>query len=141
MKIVIRAVGKMRDRRLGDLCAEYLARSRRHVPVEIVEVERDADLARRLPAGSEVVALEPDGEPWTTPRFTSFLQDQMLHSSRALVFLVGGAAGLSPATAGQARRRLSLSALTLPHRLARVILCEQIYRCLATLRGEPYNRV
>jgi 23S rRNA (pseudouridine1915-N3)-methyltransferase len=64
----------------------------------------------------------------------------MVAGARGLVFLIGGANGLAPATVAQAHRRLSLSALTLPHRLARVILCEQIYRAISVIRGEPYNR-
>jgi 23S rRNA (pseudouridine1915-N3)-methyltransferase len=140
VKLQIRAVGKMRDRRLDEVCREYLDRARRHLPVEVLELETDAALTRQLPAGAEVIALEPSGESWTTAEFTAFLSERMLRGSRGLVFLVGGADGLSRATVGKAHRRLSLSALTLPHRLARVLLCEQIYRCISSVRGEPYNR-
>jgi 23S rRNA (pseudouridine1915-N3)-methyltransferase len=64
----------------------------------------------------------------------------MLHGTRALAFLIGGADGLPRAAVTRASLRLSLSALTLPHRLARVVLCEQVYRALSILRGEPYSR-
>ena len=140
MKILIRAVGKMRDRRLESVCQEYLDRARRHLPVAVEEVESDADLLRNLPAGAEVVALEPDGDRWTTVEFIKFLERRMVQGTRAIAFLIGGAEGLAPATVKAAQRRLSLSPLTLPHRLARVILCEQIYRALSALRGEPYNK-
>jgi rRNA large subunit m3Psi methyltransferase RlmH len=69
-----------------------------------------------------------------------FLSERMVHGTRAVVFLIGGADGLPPAVVAGASRRLSLSPLTLPHRLARVILCEQLYRCISAIRGEPYNR-
>ncbi|HEX7499193.1 MAG TPA: 23S rRNA (pseudouridine(1915)-N(3))-methyltransferase RlmH [Polyangia bacterium] len=140
MKIVIRAVGKMRDRRLDSVCEEYCARIRRHVPVEIGEVEEDAALLRGLPAGTEIVALEPGGDAWTTTEFTKYLEKRMVQGTRAIAFLIGGADGLGAGTVGQAKRRLSLSPLTLPHRLARVLLCEQIYRAISIIRGEPYNR-
>ena len=140
MKIVVLAVGKMRDKPMAAICDDYLARARRHLPVEVIEVEDDAALARRIPAGAEVVALEPDGEAWTTAAFTDFLGQRMLRGTRALVFLIGGADGLPRALAAAAGRRFSLGALTLPHRLARVILCEQIYRALSILRDEPYSR-
>jgi 23S rRNA (pseudouridine1915-N3)-methyltransferase len=140
VKILIRAVGKLRDRRMEELCHEYLDRARRHLPVEVVEVEADGDLVRQLPAGAEVIALAPGGETWTTDTLIRFLSGRMLHGARALVFLVGGAEGMAPAVVAKAARTLSLSALTLPHRLARVILCEQIYRCVSAIRGEPYNR-
>jgi 23S rRNA (pseudouridine1915-N3)-methyltransferase len=130
----------MRDARLDDLCRQYAERARRHLPVEIVEVDRDEALLRGLPAGSEIVALEPRGEMWDTPAFTAFIAGHMNRGTKAVVFLVGGADGLDPAVSAQAHRRLSLSPLTLPHRLARVVLCEQLYRALSTIRGEPYNR-
>jgi 23S rRNA (pseudouridine1915-N3)-methyltransferase len=140
VKIVVRAVGKLRDRRMEELCREYLDRVRRHLPVEVVEVTEDAELTRGLPVGSEVVALEPGGAAWTTDDLMKFISERMVRGTRALVFLIGGAEGLSAATVAQAGRRLSLTPLTWPHRLARVILCEQIYRCVSAIRGEPYNK-
>jgi 23S rRNA (pseudouridine1915-N3)-methyltransferase len=140
VKIQIRAVGKMRDRGLDALCQEYVARTSKHVPMEVREVRDDADLTRTLPAGAQVIALEAGGEAWSTPVFCQFLSKHMLQGTRAIVFLIGGADGLMPATVSRSHKRLSLSPLTLPHRLARVILCEQVYRCVSSLRGEPYNR-
>jgi 23S rRNA (pseudouridine1915-N3)-methyltransferase len=140
LKIVLLAVGKMRDKHMAALCDDYLARARRHLPIEVIEVDDDAALARRLPAGADVVALEPGGQSWDTRAFTGYVEKKMLHGARALVFLIGGADGLPAAVVQQAAVRLSLSALTLPHRLARVILCEQIYRALSLLRDEPYSR-
>jgi 23S rRNA (pseudouridine1915-N3)-methyltransferase len=110
------------------------------VPVEIGEVEEDAALLRGLPAGTEIVALEPGGDAWTTAEFTKYLEKRMVQGTRAIAFLIGGADGLGAGTVGQAKRRLSLSPLTLPHRLARVLLCEQIYRAISIIRGEPYSR-
>ena len=140
MKILIRAVGKLRDRRMEELCREYLDRVKRHLPVEIEEVTGDDQLTRQLPAGAEVIALEPGGEAWSTDDFVRFLSERMVRGARAVVFLIGGADGLGAGAVARAQRRLSLSALTLPHRLARVILCEQLYRCTSAIRGEPYNR-
>jgi 23S rRNA (pseudouridine1915-N3)-methyltransferase len=140
VKVVLLAVGKMRDRHLAAACDDYLDRARRHLPIEVIEVAKDAELVRRIPSSAIVVALEPRGESWDTARFTDFLGQQMLHGTRALTFLIGGADGLPAAAVGRAAQRLSLSALTLPHRLARVVLCEQIYRALSILRGEPYSR-
>lgn len=140
MKIVVRAVGRMRDRRMEELCREYLDRARRHLTVEVQEVDDDKALRTGLPAGAEVVALDPEGESWTTEAFIRYLERHMVSGTRALVFLIGGAEGLSDETRAAARRKWSLSKLTFPHRLARVILCEQIYRALSDLRGEPYNK-
>jgi 23S rRNA (pseudouridine1915-N3)-methyltransferase len=140
VKLVVRAVGKLRDRRMEELCREYLDRVRRHLPVEVLEADDDAELVRNLPAGGEVIALEPGGDSWTTEQLKRFIEEKMVRGTRALVFLIGGAEGLSAATVAKAGRRLSLSPLTLPHRLARVILCEQLYRCVSAIRGEPYNK-
>ncbi len=140
MKILIRAVGKMRDRRLDEVCAEYIERAGRHVRVEVNEVDTDAALLRNLPAGTEIIALEPGGHSWNTKAFGDYIGERMLRGTKAVAFLIGGADGLSAATVARAQLRLSLSPLTLPHRLARVVLCEQIYRVLSALRGEPYNR-
>ena len=63
----------------------------------------------------------------------------MLHGGRALTFAIGGADGLPPALVARANLRLSLSAMTLPHRMARLVLLEQIYRALTIIRGEPYH--
>jgi 23S rRNA (pseudouridine1915-N3)-methyltransferase len=140
VKIQIRAVGRMRDRRMEDLCAEYLKRSGRHLPVEVLEPEGPGELLRNLPAGAEVIALDPGGESWSSRAFAEHVERSMTGGRKALVFLIGGADGLPAAVVEKAQRRLSLSALTLPHRLARVVLCEQIYRALSKIRGEPYDR-
>jgi 23S rRNA (pseudouridine1915-N3)-methyltransferase len=140
VKVQIRAVGRMRDRRMEDLCGEYCKRAARHLPVEVLEVEAPADLLRNLPAGAEVIALDPGGDAWTTRAFTEHLERSMTGGRKALVFLIGGADGLTAPVLEKSQRRLSLSALTLPHRLARVVLCEQIYRAISKIRGEPYDR-
>ena len=139
MKIAILAVGKLRDRHVGALCDDYLARTRRHLPVEVIEPEDDAALARRWPASGEVIALEPGGLSWSTEELARQIDRRMTHGTRALTFVIGGADGIPAALVAKANLRLSLSALTLPHRLARLILCEQIYRALTIIRGEPYH--
>jgi 23S rRNA (pseudouridine1915-N3)-methyltransferase len=139
VKLQILAVGKMRDRHMAALCDEYVTRARRHVPVEIVEVDDDAALARRLPARAELIALEPGGDAWTTEALAAHLEHQMVHGAQTIAFLIGGALGLPADVVKKATRRLSLSNLTLPHRLARVVLCEQLYRAMSIIRHEPYH--
>ena len=141
MKLVILAVGKMRDRHLGAACDDYLDRVRRHLPIEVVEVDDDAALLRRLAnVTGEIVALEVTGEAWDTTKLTAYISDGMVHGQRSVTFLIGGSDGLPATAVARAKRKLSLSAMTLPHRLARVVLCEQLYRALSIIKGEPYNR-
>jgi 23S rRNA (pseudouridine1915-N3)-methyltransferase len=139
LRIVVLAVGKMRDRHMAALCEDYVQRARRHVAVEIAEVDDDEALARRLPARAEIIALEPGGDSWTTEELAEHLGHQMLHGTQTIAFLIGGALGLPKGVVERASRRLSLSNLTLPHRLARVVLFEQLYRAMTIIRGEPYH--
>jgi 23S rRNA (pseudouridine1915-N3)-methyltransferase len=124
---------------MAAICDEYLTRARRHLPIEIVEVDDDAALARRLPTRGEIIALEPGGDSWTTEELAKHVEKQMLHGTPSVAFLIGGALGLPKDVVKKATRRLSLSNLTLPHRLARVVLCEQLYRAMTIIRGEPYH--
>lgn len=140
MKLVLLVVGKMRDRHLGAVCDDYVARVARYVPVEVVEVTDDEALIRRIPGQAEVIALEPGGDSWNTVELTRFIEDRMVHGARTLVFLIGGSDGLPKEAVERAQRRLSLSPLTLPHRIARLVLCEQLYRALSIIKGDPYNR-
>ncbi len=89
--------------------------------------------------GCQVVALDVKGAQWSTERFSSFLNDCRSNINR-LVFLIGGADGLSATCLQKANRTLSLSALTFPHMLVRVLLAEQLYRGLSILRNHPYHR-
>jgi 23S rRNA (pseudouridine1915-N3)-methyltransferase len=139
VKVVVLAVGKLRDRHVAALCDDYLARARRHLPVEVVEPEDDAALTRRWPTGGEVIALEPGGVSWTTEELAQQIERRMTHGSRTLTFVIGGADGIPGALVKRSQLRLSLSPMTLPHRLARLVLCEQVYRALTIIRGEPYH--
>ncbi len=102
MKIVVLAVGKLRDRNVAALCDDYVARARRHLTVDVVEVEDDAALQRKWPAQGETIALDVGGESWTTERFARHLGDRMLHGGRAITFAIGGADGLPPALVARA---------------------------------------
>jgi 23S rRNA (pseudouridine1915-N3)-methyltransferase len=137
---VVLAVGRMRDRNLLAVCDEYLMRARRHLPIDVIEADGDKALLRRIPAGADVVALDAGGERWDTAKLAAYVEQSMVNGRKALAFLIGGSDGLSPAALARAGWRLSLSAMTLPHRLARVILCEQVYRTLSIIKGEPYHR-
>ncbi len=140
MKLVVLAVGKLRDRHLTALVDDYVGRARHHLPLEIVEVEDDQALARRWPSDGETIALEVDGAAWSTEELARQLERRMTRGTRALTFVIGGAEGIPAALSSRAAVRLSLSALTLPHRLARLLLCEQLYRALTIIRGEPYHK-
>ncbi|MBA2565520.1 MAG: 23S rRNA (pseudouridine(1915)-N(3))-methyltransferase RlmH [Gemmatimonadetes bacterium] len=154
MKLRVVAVGRLRAGYARSAAQDYLARVNRYLPCRVVEVREvgDADPGRSVavesrrlreaePAGESFrVALDVEGEAWSSARFARFFGERMTYGGGDVAFLVGGAWGLDAALAREADLRLSLSRMTFPHDLARVLLLEQIYRALTILRGEPYHK-
>jgi 23S rRNA (pseudouridine1915-N3)-methyltransferase len=141
VKITVLAVSKLRDAASRAWADEYLARIRRWVRCEEIELRDDAELARRWPRDADwVVALEVNGQALTSTAFSERLERWGSVGKGNITFVIGGAEGIPQALSEQANARLSLSTMTLPHRLARVILFEQLYRGLSILRHEPYAR-
>lgn len=140
MRFVVVAMGALKDRGLRELADEYARRIRRHVGVDEVEVREPAALARAIPRDALVVALEVDGEALSSAELARRVERWGSQGKGKVAFVIGGADGIPRELSSAAHARLSLSRLTLPHRLARVLLLEQLYRSIALLRGEPYPR-
>jgi 23S rRNA (pseudouridine1915-N3)-methyltransferase len=102
-----------------------------------VEGER---LLAAIPRSSQVIALDGRGRPWSTEQLAEQLAG-WLANGRGLALLVGGPDGLSKSCLARAERVWSLSSLTFPHQLVRVILAEQLYRAWSILKGHPYHRM
>jgi len=100
--------------------------------VKLLEVKA-SKLNLKLPQQARLVALDERGKDLTTRQFAALLAEPT-------AFIIGGADGLDPAIKKEASLLLRLSALTLPHALAQVVLCEQIYRAATLLTGHPYHR-
>ena len=100
--------------------------------------ERDRIVAA-IPPGSVKVALDERGETMTTAQLAGRLEEWMTRG-RDICFLIGGADGLDNEIRGSADLVFSLSRLTLPHALVRVVLAEQLYRATSIIRGHPYHR-
>ena len=96
-------------------------------------------LVAAIPAGARVVALDERGSRWTTLDLASRIE-RWMHDGRDLALLVGGADGLAPSCIEAAEHRWSLSPLTLPHGLARIVVAEQLYRASTIIRRHPYHR-
>lgn len=145
MRVRIIAVGKAKDRDLRSLLGDYYARIGRYAKLEEVEIKDGKEvevsdrLARCIPDRSRIVALEVDGRGLSSHGLAKWLGRAENESVQTVVFLIGGAYGLPQELSKQADLRLSMSAMTLPHRLARLVLAEQIYRAFSILRGEPYD--
>ncbi len=133
MKVFLYYVGKARDAHANAMAEEYIKRSGRFAKCEMREIHpaRLDPWAKHLSARK--ILLDPAGKALDSKKMTTLFD-------RDLVFIVGGADGLPEAWKPKADLLISLSALTMPHELARVVLAEQIYRALTTLRGHPYPR-
>lgn len=143
MRILIVAVGKVKDKPLRAAIDEYVGRVRRFVPCDEVELE-DAPAARLVEKfsqktlGATTIAMEVLGRSVDSPTFARELERCGSRGKGTVAFLIGGADGIPPAISQAAHDRWSLSGLTFPHRLARLVLVEQVYRAMTILRNEPY---
>ena len=135
------AAGKLREAWVRDGCADYAKRIDRHLRFEILEVKDSAAIAARIPDRFRVVALDERGRECTSAELGAKLGAWMGSGMAGVAFLIGDADGLGPELLARADEKLALSRLTLPHRLARLLLTEQLYRALSIVRGEPYHRV
>ena len=106
--------------------------------VRLTEKEGEAQIAA-IGAGDLVVALEVGGKALSTEEMSQTL-GRWLQDGRNISLLIGGPEGLSPAARARADQEWSLSRLTLPHPLVRVLLAEQLYRAWTLLKGHPYHR-
>ena len=145
MKIAIIAVGKIKQQGLRSELDDYVGRLQRYATCAEVELKdgNDAEVSARferaIPERAKRVALEVDGKTLSSHGLADFVAHAERTAIPVLAFLIGGAYGLPQTITKSADLRLSLSAMTLPHRLARVVLAEQLYRAFTILRNEPYS--
>ncbi|MCP5088378.1 MAG: 23S rRNA (pseudouridine(1915)-N(3))-methyltransferase RlmH [Rhodobacteraceae bacterium] len=156
MRVHLCVVGRLRRSPELDLVTDYLDRfdkTGRNFglgPAQVIEVEdkkgggmaAEADLLLRVvPKGSLIVAMDERGKVMTSPEFANKLGGWRDMGRQDLAVLIGGADGLDPGLRAQADYSLSFGKLVWPHMLARVMLCEQLYRAVSILSGSPYHRV
>ncbi len=155
MKLHIVAVGMRMPRWVDEGFAEYAGRMPRTTRISLLEVRPEPRTSGKtvaqmteseavridaaVPAGSERVALDERGREFSTRELAAWLE-KMLGRGRDLAFLIGGPDGLAPRLRSGAAVQLRLSAMTLPHGLARVLLAEQLYRSSSILQHHPYHR-
>ena len=139
MNIQLYFVGKPRDSHANALAEDFLRRAARYCPAAMREIRPDRFDPWEKHAAARKVFLDPAGKLMDSAAFTALISKAEMEG-RDLVFLVGGHDGLPAGWGARADLLISLSPMTFPHELARVLLAEQIYRALATLRGHPYPR-
>jgi 23S rRNA (pseudouridine1915-N3)-methyltransferase len=142
MKIHLLMLGKTRRPEMSAALQDYLTRISRSCPIEAVEV-RDAEAAlKRLDANRAAtsVLLDAGGKTSDSGSFAKWLGELRDRGTRELFFVCGDADGFPDSLRERVKQRLSLSAMTYSHELARVMLAEQIYRAFAILSGSPYPK-
>ena len=157
-RVLVICVGKLKERFYIDAAAEYLKRLGRFCKLDLLELpevrlpeapspgqveqalSREAAAIReKIPAGAAVAALCIEGDLYSSEGMASLLREQG-NRGRGLAFLIGGSNGLHPSLKAQADVRLSMSPMTFPHHLARVMLLEQIYRGFQINSGGRYHK-
>jgi 23S rRNA (pseudouridine1915-N3)-methyltransferase len=141
VKIRIIAVGRVKVGPEAELTREYITRVARYCSCELVELKKnDGPRVLREAADASLIALDAAGARHDSRAFARGVERYASYGKGNIAFVIGGAEGLPPEVRAAADALWSLSALTLPHRLARVVLVEQIYRAMTILRGEPYDK-
>lgn len=155
MRISLIAVGTRMPSWVTDGYEEYARRLPPDYALQLIEIpagkrSKGADLARimhqegehtlaAIPKGARVVAMDVDGRGWSTKELAEQM-DNWRHDGRDIALLVGGPEGLAPACLERAEQRWSLSNMTLPHPLVRIVIAEQLYRAWSILSNHPYHR-
>jgi 23S rRNA (pseudouridine1915-N3)-methyltransferase len=159
VRISIIAVGKIKEKYFLDAQKEYLKRLRPYARVEIKEVadegfgendnrkilekvkdEEGRKILKLLNEDSYIIALDRQGRDIDSQGFARSINDLGIQGKSHITFIIGGTLGLSRQVLEAAHWKLSFSRLTFPHRLMRVILLEQLFRCFKIIRNEPYHR-
>ena len=139
MKIFLYYIGKAKDPHANALAADYVKRTSHYCAMTMAEIRPErVDLWEKHPAAKKIL-LDPAGKTLDSRQFSRVIGDAGMHG-HDLVFLIGGHDGLPAGWRTRADLLLSLSAMTMPHELARAVLAEQIYRGFAILNGHPYVR-
>jgi 23S rRNA (pseudouridine1915-N3)-methyltransferase len=158
-KVSIICVGKMKEKFYIEAAAEYVKRLSRFCKLEIIELPEDrlpddpsqaqidAALAKeaeaikgKLPASCYIVAMCVEGKTRSSEELARLMEDSVHQGGSHLVFLIGGSFGLHPSVKALASFKLSMSPMTFPHHLARVMLLEQIYRGYQINNGSKYHK-
>ena len=158
-KITIICVGKAKKDYIKKGSDEYIKRIKNYADIEILDFEAQPLLAeddknaidtalekeavaieKRIKEGSVVVALDVRGKELSSEEFADKMNDWFISGKSNITFIIGGSYGLHSRILERADFRFSMSPLTFPHQLARLIILEQIFRCFKIIRGEKYHK-
>ncbi|GAC1351339.1 MAG: 23S rRNA (pseudouridine(1915)-N(3))-methyltransferase RlmH [Polyangiales bacterium] len=144
MRVRIVAVGKLKERHYRAAVDDYLARLKHYTTCEEIELKDDLprvltqSIRKALLPHAHVVALTIGSRARSSEEFAAFVEG-ISHRAIDLSFIIGGADGIPDEVVRAADEEMSLSKMTLPHQLARLVLVEQLYRAMTIRKGEPYH--
>lgn len=144
MKIVIATPGKNRDQRIDGLICEYAAKISKNCPFVLdyfsETKNKFGDYLKQRQPGDFVVVCDEKGEEFTSAEFSEFIKGLAENGAKRVLFFVGNFNGFEkyPGVCGD--KKIALSKMTLPHEMARLFLCEQIYRAFSILNNSPYHK-
>ncbi|MDR2670440.1 MAG: 23S rRNA (pseudouridine(1915)-N(3))-methyltransferase RlmH [Oscillospiraceae bacterium] len=138
--IELLCVGRLKEPYFEAACRAYEKRLTPHARLRVTQLPEGHPVADRLPAGAYTTALCIDGESVGSEALAARLQALMTAGRSSFCFLIGGSDGLPDAAVRRADWRLSLSRMTFPHHLARVLLLEQLYRAFQIMSGGSYHK-
>ena len=158
-RVTVLCVGKLKEKFYIDAAAEYVKRLQRHCKLELIELPEQRlpdepspaeiqkalrtegdDIRERLPKGGAVIALCIEGRPCSSEELSRRMAEFGVQGKTQLTFLIGGSVGLDEDLKRQADWRLSMSPMTFPHHMARIMLLEQIYRAYQIAGGTKYHK-
>lgn len=142
MRIRLLMLGKTRRAELREVIDDYVKRISRYAPTEVTEVRDEGAALKKLDAdrAATVVLLDAGGKSFSSEAFAKWIGEQRDRGTREVIFLCGDADGFPETLRQRAAQKLSLSAMTFSHELARAMLAEQLYRAFAILSGSPYPK-
>ena len=152
-------VGKLKEKHFAAACAEYGKRLGAFCKLTVTELAEDrlpenpspaqieaalekeaGAILAKLPKGGKVIALCVEGDLLDSPALAAQMEKWTVEGASHLTFLIGGSFGLHPSVKARAQLRLSMSPMTFPHHLARVMVLEQIYRAFKINEGSSYHK-
>ena len=159
MPVTIICVGKLREKFFADAAEEYLKRLKRIMPVSVIEIPDEPEPAQpseklneavmrregekmlsRIGQQDYVIAMCIDGKQFESPELANKLLNLFTQGRSHITFLIGGSLGMHPDVLKRANERMSMSKMTFPHQLARVMLLEQLFRAAKINAGERYHK-
>ncbi|MCY7410868.1 MAG: 23S rRNA (pseudouridine(1915)-N(3))-methyltransferase RlmH [Chitinophagales bacterium] len=144
MKIKLITISKNESAAVEELFTDYTKRLKHYTTLEIIQLKPSSlkdeatAILKKLSSDDELILLDEKGKEFTTVAFSSFLQKKM-NASRNLCFVIGSAYGFDDDLKKKSSTLISLSKMTLPHLLAKVIFAEQLYRAFTVLKNEKYH--